>query len=65
MQSQEDLIPGNSVLGAGMLSYAGPFTSNYRVLLSDNWMIKMDELLIKKEENITMSKFLGVPVTIQ
>jgi hypothetical protein len=52
------------VLGAGMLSYAGPFTSNYRVLLSDNWMIKMDELLIKKEENITMSKFLGVPVTI-
>ena len=65
MQAREELIPGNSVIGAGMLSYAGPFTSNYRALLSDNWMKKMAELLIKKEDSITMSRFLGVPVTIQ
>jgi len=27
-------------------------------------MKKMAELLIKKEDSITMSRFLGVPVTI-
>lgn len=29
-KKKENLIPGNSVIGAGMVAYAGPFTSNYR-----------------------------------
>jgi dynein heavy chain len=29
-QAKEDLIAGNSVIGAGMVAYSGPFTSNYR-----------------------------------
>ena len=30
LSSKEDLLAGNSVIGAGMVAYSGPFTSNYR-----------------------------------
>lgn len=29
-KKRENLIPGDSVIGAGMVAYSGPFTSNYR-----------------------------------
>jgi hypothetical protein len=30
MKVREKLIPGNSIIGAGMIAYQGAFTSEYR-----------------------------------
>jgi dynein heavy chain len=30
LTNQLDLLPGDSVVSAGMVSYAGPFTNTYR-----------------------------------
>ncbi len=30
LNAKEDLLAGNSVIGAGMVAYSGPFTSNFR-----------------------------------
>lgn len=30
MQKESKLIPGNSIVGAGMVAYLGSFTSEYR-----------------------------------
>ena len=30
LSSKEDFVAGNSVIGAGMVAYSGPFTSHYR-----------------------------------
>lgn len=48
-----------------MVAYSGSFTSNYRHILENSWVNKLDELGIRHEDNITMYKFLGVPVVIQ
>jgi len=47
-----------------MVAYSGPFTSNYRKILENSWVNRLDEIGIKHEDNITMFKFLGVPVVI-
>lgn len=46
------------------VAYSGPFTSNYRKILENSWVNRLDEIGIKHEDNITMFKFLGVPVVI-
>jgi len=30
MKKTEELLPGNSIVAAGMIAYSGPFTPNYR-----------------------------------
>jgi dynein heavy chain len=59
------LIAGNSVVAAGMVAYAGPFTAEYRTKLEKEWAMKLKELGIEHSEGVTMRNFLGVPVKIQ
>ena len=33
-----DLLPGDSLIAAGMISYAGPFTSDFRDMLEKLWI---------------------------
>ncbi|KAL4464296.1 hypothetical protein ABPG72_011341 [Tetrahymena utriculariae] len=65
LQNNEILIPGDTVIGAGMVAYSGPFISLYRQILEKTWIKKLDELGVKHTAGITMSKFLGKPVLIQ
>ena len=55
MQGKEGLIAGNSVIGAGMVAYSGPFTSSFRHILETNWIKKLDEVGILHEEDISMN----------
>jgi len=38
MRSRANLLAGDSVVAAGMISYAGPFTSDYRENLESIWI---------------------------
>jgi len=35
--TQLTLLPGDALVAAGMLAYAGPFTANYRQRLETFW----------------------------
>lgn len=58
-------IPGNSILSAGMIAYAGAFTSEYRQRLMKIWVPRMQELKIDFQSDTNLVNFLGKPVTIQ
>jgi len=38
MRSRANLLAGDSVVAAGMISYSGPFTSDYRANLENAWI---------------------------
>lgn len=42
LKSKEFLIPGNSILAAGMVAYSGSFTSDFRHQLQEIWLEKID-----------------------
>lgn len=54
----------NCIVAAGMISYAGPFTSHYRNILETSWNESLVELGLKHTPNVTMRDFMGVPVVI-
>ena len=45
---------GNCLVGAGMVAYAGAFTSQFRNELETQWREKIEQLGIDSLENITM-----------
>lgn len=59
------LVPAHSIIAAGMISYSGPFTSEYRSKLEQSWVISLGEQGLEHDPRITMRSFLGVPVKIQ
>jgi len=59
------LLPGDAVVSAGMVAYAGPFTSQFRNELEAGWVKGLAELDIPHTENINMRAFLGDSVKIQ
>ena len=38
LKAEKTLIPGNCVTSAGMVAYAGPFTSEYRDEMEEQWL---------------------------
>jgi dynein heavy chain len=36
-----DLLPGDTIISAGMVAYAGPFTSNFRERMEKFWQSKL------------------------
>ena len=65
LSTKGEYIPGDSVIAAAMIAYAGPFTSEFRKELESTWINFLAELNIKYTEGITMRGFLGNPVTLQ
>ena len=65
LTAEKDFIVGNCLVAAGMVSYSGPFISQYREGLEKSWRDKMSELGIKYLENVTMRQILGHDVTIR
>jgi len=37
MKETKDLLPGNAIIAAGMISYAGAFTPDYRIEIEEEW----------------------------
>lgn len=58
MEADKDLIPGNAIIAAGMISYSGPFTPEYRAQMEEEWRKYMTEHKFPHKENITMLIFM-------
>ena len=58
-------LAGDSVIAAGMVAYAGPFTSEYRQELESLWIQELEKEGIQHSANVSMRAFLGNPVIIQ
>jgi len=65
LENRSKLLPGNTVIAAGMVSYAGPFTSEYRLELEAEWIKELTANDIKHSEGTSMRSFLGDAVKIQ
>lgn len=48
-----------------MVSYAGPFTSEYRLALEEEWRNHIKRLGIKHTPHVSMKNVLGDDVTIR
>jgi dynein heavy chain len=59
------LLPGDCIVAAGVVSYAGPFTSDYRLEFESLWLSRLDDVQITHNEECTMRHVLGEPVKIQ
>eukprot|EP00929_Paragymnodinium_shiwhaense_P087548 TRINITY_DN476_c0_g5_i1.p1 TRINITY_DN476_c0_g5~~TRINITY_DN476_c0_g5_i1.p1 ORF type:complete len:2570 (-),score=757.67 TRINITY_DN476_c0_g5_i1:167-7876(-) len=62
---QLTLLPGDCIIAAGMVSYAGPFTANVRVKCEETWIDQLGELNIPCSPGCRMTAVLGEPVKIQ
>jgi dynein heavy chain len=58
MKADKDLIPGNSIIAAGMISYSGPFTPEFRAQMEEDWRTFMTELKFPFKENVSMLSFM-------
>ena len=62
---KKNLLIGDCLLAAAMVSYAGPFTSSYRSELEDSWRDQINRLGIKHSGGVTMRSVLGDDVLIR
>ncbi|KAI9197259.1 dynein heavy chain and region D6 of dynein motor-domain-containing protein [Polychytrium aggregatum] len=59
-------LPGDCLMAAGFLSYAGPFNSTYRVMLVNNvWLAQMKTQEIPFTPDFRFEVFLGKPTDIR
>lgn len=59
------LLIGDCLIAAGMVSYAGPFISQYRLELEEEWRTHIKRLGIKHTPHVSMRAVLGDDVTIR
>jgi dynein heavy chain, axonemal len=59
------LLVGDCLVAAGMVSYAGPFTASFRAELEDEWRKSIKKIGLKSTNNITMRQVLGDDVIIR
>ena len=65
LENKSKLLPGNTVIAAGMVAYSGPFTSHFRTELEADWIEQLVTNDLKHTEKISMKAFLGDAVKIQ
>jgi dynein heavy chain len=65
LQKDWDLLPGDSLVAAGFVSYAGAFTGEYRGEFAKLWNDTEDKESIVHKENASLINVLGEPVVIQ
>ena len=62
---RKDLLVGDCLIAAGMVSYSGSFTMDFREELEKMWNTHVERLKIVHTPNIKMSQVLGDDVTIR
>jgi len=65
LNEQLGLLPGDCIVAAGMLSYAGPFTAAFRADFEKSWVEEMTSYGITANPDCGMRSVLGEPVKIQ
>lgn len=64
MSKSFDFLPGDSLIGASMVSYSGCFTANFRHEMEQEWVGLLSTLDIQYTKGIRMINYLGEPVKI-
>lgn len=59
------MIIGDSLVAAGMVSYAGPFSASYREALEQLWRENLTQLNVSISKNVTMRQVIGDAVKIK
>lgn len=62
---RQTLLVGDCLIASGMVSYAGPFTAQYRLELEEEWRENIKRLGVKMTPMVTMRGVLGDDVTIR
>ncbi len=65
LEKKLELLVGDCLIAAGGVSYTGPFTSDFRTALEEEWRNKITELKIKHSPGISMKEVLGDNITIR
>jgi dynein heavy chain len=65
LEKKMNLLPGDTIISAGMVAYSGPFTSNFRTKMEKEWLEKIKIVDLPHTDGINMRGFLGEPVKIQ
>jgi len=65
LAAQYELLPGDSLVAAGMVSYAGAFVGDYRSAFETLWRETEDSEQLNHSEACTLVSVLGQPVLIQ
>lgn len=65
LTKQQEMLIGDCMIAAGMVSYAGPFTAIYREQLETLWRNSVKKLGVKLSHGVSMKKVLGNDVTIR
>ncbi len=62
LDQEYGLLIGNCLVGAGMVAYAGAFTSYFRTQMEEMWRNQIKALKIDTSEHISMKTLLEDPV---
>lgn len=65
LSKQKEMLIGDCLVAAGMVSYAGPFTAEYREALETMWRTNIKKFGIKVTQGVTMKIVLGNDVEIR
>jgi dynein heavy chain len=65
LRVQSEMLIGDCLIASGMISYAGPFTADFREQLESKWRESIKKIGVKITNNITMKAVLGNDVTIR
>ena len=61
LTEEYDLLPGDSLVAAGMVGYAGPFAGEYRQSFEKLWLSTEDQEGITHKQGATLVSVLGQP----
>ena len=61
LAEEYDLLPGDSLVAAGMVGYAGPFAGEYRQSFEKLWLSTEDNEGITHKQGATLVSVLGQP----
>ena len=65
LEKKLELLVGDCLVAAGGVSYTGPFTSEFRQELEEEWRNKIKELKIRHTPGVSMKEVLGDDVIIR
>jgi len=65
LTARMELLPGDCILAAGMVSYVGPFTSEIRQECETLWRKELTKQTLAHNSDCSMRAVLGEPVKIQ
>lgn len=64
LKAREVLVPGDTVISAAMIVYAGPFTTTFRNRLQQEWKDVVLSTDLQLSSDACLKQTLGIPVTI-